>query len=93
MLTIGVASTARCAINRSPKRALRKAARARQREALSHPDHVLTLKQWAAVNNFSVSTARRILGMGKGPPVIQLTERRIGIKSSDNAAWQASRVR
>ena len=35
----------------------------------------------------------RILKSGTGPSVLQLSPRRIGIKESANAAWQASRAR
>ena len=64
-----------------------------EREALDHVDRILTFKQWCRVNSFSVSTGRRILKSGKGPAVIQLTERRIGIRESDNRAWQETLVR
>jgi hypothetical protein len=45
--------------------------------------------------------AERILGndrlahheTGDGPPVVWLSNNRKGIRESDNAAWQASRVR
>ena len=59
-----------------------------------HPrDRVLTFRAWCAVNGFSKATGRRIIKGGNGPPVLQLSARRIGIRESDNAAWQASRVR
>jgi hypothetical protein len=58
-----------------------------------HRDKVLTLAQWAAVNGFSIATARRILDSGDGPPLLQLSPRRVGIKESANAEWQASRAR
>jgi hypothetical protein len=58
-----------------------------------HRDCVLTLRQWCDLNGFSESTGRRILRSGTGPPVLQLSMRRIGIKVSANAAWQASRAR
>jgi hypothetical protein len=49
---------------------------------------------WCAVNGFSLATGRRILnGDGPKPPIVQLSPRRIGIRESDNAAWQAARVR
>ena len=52
---------------------------------------VLSFPQWCHVNNISERTGRRILSDGSGPPVIQLSARRIGIRESDNAAWQESR--
>jgi hypothetical protein len=60
---------------------------------VEHRDRVLTLQQWCEVNGFSLATGRRILDSGDGPPVLQLFPRRIGIKESANAAWQASRAR
>jgi predicted DNA-binding transcriptional regulator AlpA len=60
---------------------------------IEHRDRVLTLQQWADVNGFSLATARRILESGSGPPVLQLSPRRVGIKESANAEWQASRAR
>lgn len=68
--------------------------RARQSTA-PRPQHspVLSFPQWCHVNNISERTGRRILSEGSGPPVIQLSARRIGIRESDNAVWQESRVR
>ena len=54
---------------------------------------VLTFLQWCAINGISERTGRRILNDGSGPPVLRLSARRIGIRESDNAAWQESRVR
>jgi hypothetical protein len=52
-------------------------------------NRVLTFRQWCAVNAFSLAN---------GPAPDQGRQRsdcarRIGIRESDNAAWQASRVR
>lgn len=57
------------------------------------PDPVLTLIQWCDLNGFSEATGRRIIKRGEGPRVLQLSARRIGIRQSDNTAWQESRVR
>ena len=54
---------------------------------------VLSFLQWCAINGISERTGRRILSDGSGPPVLRLSARRIGIRESDNAAWQESRVR
>jgi predicted DNA-binding transcriptional regulator AlpA len=67
--------------------------RERKREALEHPDRVWTRAQWAALNGFSLSTANRILRSGKGPPLVRLSERRVGIRESDNRRWQDERAR
>jgi hypothetical protein len=60
---------------------------------VEHRDRVLPLQTWCQINGFSLATGRRILARGEGPPVLQLSPRRIGIKESANAAWQASRAR
>ena len=54
---------------------------------------VLTIKQWCALNGFSVPTGNRVLARGDGPPTIQLSPRRKGIRVGDNRRWQESRVR
>lgn len=57
-------------------------------------DHqVLTLRQWAALNNISIASAKKLLWDGEGPQTIQLTKRRIGIRMIDNRRWQESRAR
>jgi hypothetical protein len=56
-------------------------------------DYVLTFAQWCEVNAISKATGRRILASGEGPPVLQLSLRRLGIRMSDNLAWQQSRIR
>ena len=60
-----------------------------------HPDdhRVMSFRDWCALNNFSVSTGRRILAGADGPVVTQLSPRRIGITFGANRAWQQSRVR
>jgi predicted DNA-binding transcriptional regulator AlpA len=64
-----------------------------EQDLAAHRDRVLTFRQWCDVNGFSIATGRRIINAGNGPPVLRLSPRRIGIKESDNAAWQAARVR
>jgi predicted DNA-binding transcriptional regulator AlpA len=58
-----------------------------------HRDRVLSFPAWCEINNFSKATGHRIIKRGEGPPVLALSKRRIGIKESDNRAWQASRTR
>lgn len=60
---------------------------------VAHRDRVLSFAQWCEVNGFSKATGQRLLRAGKGPRILQLSPRRIGIKESDNASWQASRTR
>jgi hypothetical protein len=63
-----------------------------QQHAREHRDRVLSFIQWCALNGISPATGRRILnGDGPKPPVVQLSTRRIGIRESDNAAWQQAR--
>jgi predicted DNA-binding transcriptional regulator AlpA len=57
------------------------------------PDRVYTLREWAQLNALSLRTARRLVAEGNGPRIIQLTSRRVGVRESDAAAWQAARVR
>jgi predicted DNA-binding transcriptional regulator AlpA len=56
-------------------------------------DRVMSFHDWCHLNGFSVPTGRRILASANGPKVIQLSERRIGIRHRDNRAWQESRIR
>jgi predicted DNA-binding transcriptional regulator AlpA len=53
----------------------------------------ITVEQFAKLVGFSVMTARRLLQAGEGPPVVQLSARRVGIRVRDLAAWQEARVR
>jgi predicted DNA-binding transcriptional regulator AlpA len=57
------------------------------------PDRILSLKQWAELNGLGLRTARRLVANNDGPPVVQLTNRRIGVRESDAAKWQAARLR
>lgn len=65
--------------------------------ATDHPDkldrRVLTLPQWAERTGLSVSTARRIINRGDGPPVIDVSTRRRGVRVCDDYDWQQSRIR
>jgi predicted DNA-binding transcriptional regulator AlpA len=67
----------------------------RQRELASErrPSRVLTLKEFADLNSLGLRTVKRLIHDGKGPKVIQITERRVGIREADAAEWQAARVR
>jgi hypothetical protein len=57
-------------------------------------DHsVLSFLQWCGLNGFSPATGRRIIKADKGPPLIRLSERRIGITIGANREWQASGTR
>jgi predicted DNA-binding transcriptional regulator AlpA len=83
----------KAARRRAERKAERRRQQAAQRAARDHLDRVLTFRDWCAVNSFHPATGRRLIARGEGPPTVKLSERRIGIRESDNAAWQASRVR
>lgn len=67
----------------------------RRRQSLFQQDdnRVLSFRQWIELNGISDRTGRRILNSGKGPTVIQLSPRRIGVTVRANREWQASRAR
>jgi hypothetical protein len=54
---------------------------------------VLTFAQWCEVNHISEATGNRILKSGNGPKVVQLSERRRGIRVGDNRKWQDANAR
>ena len=57
------------------------------------PDRVLTLDQFCHLNSIGRNTGKRLIANGDGPAIVQLSPRRIGIRESDAAAWQAARIR
>jgi hypothetical protein len=54
---------------------------------------VLSFDEWCAINNLSVWTARRLIKAGKGPKILQLSPRRIGVTVRANREWQQARER
>ena len=54
---------------------------------------ILTVKQWAELNAISLWSAKKLMHEGNGPRVVQLGQRRIGIRVIDNARWQEQRIR
>jgi hypothetical protein len=97
--TVAPPSKRRTAKSKSKKSKKPEAKRSHDRQTprpagppIEHRDRVLTLQQWADVNNMSLATARRIIDRGEGPPVLLLSLRRKGIRESDNFRWQQSRV-
>jgi predicted DNA-binding transcriptional regulator AlpA len=48
---------------------------------------VLSFKEWIALAGVSISTGKRILASGEGPPVLQLSARRLGIRLIDHQKW------
>jgi len=53
---------------------------------------ILSFADWCRLNGISLATGRRILKSGKGPAVIRLSDRRLGISVGANAAWQEART-
>jgi|SRR5262249_18355420 len=82
---------------RSPHKLKRK--RLQRASALDMPlsilndAQVLTFFEWCQLNRISVRTGRRILDSGRGPTVVQLSSKRIGVTVGANRLWQASRER
>jgi hypothetical protein len=80
-------------INRGPKRRTRFDPGGDGALNVDSPDRVRTFPEWCQLNSISHDTGRRILASGRGPPVLQLSPNRIGIRDSDNRAWQDSLIR
>jgi predicted DNA-binding transcriptional regulator AlpA len=62
------------------------------RRQAARAERVYTLRQFAALNSIALMTLLRLIDRGEGPPVIQLSPHRLGIRESDGAAWQSARV-
>jgi hypothetical protein len=54
---------------------------------------IMTINEWCALNSIGHRTGRRILALGEGPVITELSEKRIGISVRANREWQASRER
>jgi predicted DNA-binding transcriptional regulator AlpA len=54
---------------------------------------VLTVKESAEWAGLSLSTFKRLQRDGEGPAIVQLSERRIGIRFIDLTRWLAERMR
>jgi hypothetical protein len=59
---------------------------------LANDDAVVDFKTFDSLNDTSPATRKRLLKAGKGPPVVQLSERRRGIIVRDYKLWRASRT-
>jgi predicted DNA-binding transcriptional regulator AlpA len=66
--------------------------RKRRRPPKAVLSRVLTVRAWAELNALGLRTARRMIADGRGPRIIQLTSRRVGVREVDAAAWQASHL-
>jgi hypothetical protein len=56
-------------------------------------DRVFTMAEWAAAASISPRTARELIAAGKGPPYVELSDGRIGIRVCDHRDWLAARTR
>ncbi|HKF09668.1 MAG TPA: transcriptional regulator [Xanthobacteraceae bacterium] len=54
---------------------------------------VLRWDDWCASKGFSRSTGDRIRKSGKGPRVVQLGERAIGVTRKDDREWTEARIK
>jgi hypothetical protein len=79
----------RVASRRSPLKS------SRQAPESEDDNRVLSVRQWAELNGFSLSTAERILRGPKSqrPVITQLSARRRGITRGNNRRWQESLAR
>ena len=58
-----------------------------------HPNAVMTFLQWCSLNGFSPATGKRLMRARRGPKIVQLSPKRIGIRNIDNDDWQKARLR
>jgi predicted DNA-binding transcriptional regulator AlpA len=56
-------------------------------------DRVLSIPQWAKMVGISESTGRDMIERGDGPPVVQLSPNRLGVRVCDHREWLAERIR
>jgi hypothetical protein len=64
-----------------------------ERDRALADQRVMTLRQWCEVNGFSWWTGQRLIKAGKGPKILQLSPRRIGVTVAANREWQRARER
>jgi hypothetical protein len=55
-------------------------------------DRVFTFAEWVVAANISPRNGRELIAAGKGPPVVQLSDNRIGIRVCDHRDWLAKRT-
>jgi predicted DNA-binding transcriptional regulator AlpA len=59
---------------------------------ISPDDRIITQEQAAEVCDLHQATLKRLRAAGKGPPVIRLSEKRIGYRVRDLRAWLDART-
>ena len=62
-------------------------------QANLHDAQVLKFPDWCVAANISQRTGRRLLSSGRGPAIVRLSDKRIGISVGAHRAWLASRER
>jgi hypothetical protein len=67
--------------------------RSREPQLPPPPNRVFPVRAWADLVGISYAQAKSLIRSGKGPRVVQLSERRIGITERDHDAWLAARTR
>jgi hypothetical protein len=59
-----------------------------------HDDVVLPFMEWVKFSGFSERHCRRICQPGcGGPPVVKLSDRRLGVRMGDHRRWVKERTR
>ena len=53
---------------------------------------VIPWRVWCKDKGISVDTGRRLRAAGKGPRIVQISERRIGVTVRDDAEWVEARI-
>jgi hypothetical protein len=56
-------------------------------------DRVMSHKEWCKAAGISDRHGHDLIDRGDGPPIVQLSPGRIGVRVCDYRAWLASRVR
>jgi hypothetical protein len=56
-------------------------------------DRVMSFQEWAKAASLSERTAKDVIERGDGPPVVQLSTGRIGIRVCDHRTWLTARTR
>jgi hypothetical protein len=54
---------------------------------------VMRFKVWCDSKGLSVPTGRRLVRSGKGPRIVQLSARTIGVTVKDDREWTEARIR
>ena len=53
---------------------------------------VLRFREWCALAGVSLRTGRRILSSGRGPAVVRLSDKRMGVTVGTHRQWLAARA-